>query len=47
MLTVGFKPITIAFVRKKTFHALDRAATVKGLISDYIISYKKKQHLAT
>jgi hypothetical protein len=36
---VGFKPMIPAFVRVKTFHALNRAATVIGLcdtVSEYI-----------
>jgi hypothetical protein len=39
MPRVGFEPMTPAFERAKTVHALDRAATVFGLING---CYNKK-----
>jgi hypothetical protein len=41
MPLVGFEPTIPAFERAKTFHALDRAATVIGsdLLGRYLISF--------
>jgi hypothetical protein len=41
MPSVGFEPTIAAFVRAKTIHALDRAATVIGNIPT-LITYKKR-----
>jgi hypothetical protein len=39
MPLAGFEPTTTVFKRAKTFHALDRAATVAG-VACVIVNYK-------
>jgi hypothetical protein len=42
MPRVGFEPTIPAFERAKTVHALDRATTVIGLPSVYVITKTEK-----
>jgi hypothetical protein len=39
MPLAGFEPMVPVFKRAKTFHALDRTATVTGMIYIYIYIY--------
>jgi hypothetical protein len=45
----GFEPTIPVFKRAKTFHALDRAATVTGIVITYppTIDYSKTQDQGT
>jgi hypothetical protein len=40
MPLTGFEPTIAVFKRAKTFHALDRAATVAGCITEGIAGYQ-------
>jgi hypothetical protein len=41
MPRVGFEPTIPVFERAKTVHALDRAATVNGLLTHYLVLYRR------